>query len=388
MIADGASRKEILDDLCHSIDVVASPVISTVLLVDADGERLWHTAGSLVPREWLPVVSPLRISPHAGCCGAAAFLKERVIVADVATDINWLDEYRDLAIKNGIRAAWSEPILTNDGEVLGTFALYSSEPRIPTDAEIELIQGAGHIARIAIERQRSHRALEEALVEIKNSENKLRTIIDTIPALAWSARPDGSAEFFNRRWLDYAGLSAEEAADWGWTVALHPEDRARLMDYWRYVLASGETGEVEARLRRFDGEFRWFLFRASPLRNDSGKVVKWYGTNTDLEDRKRAEDALRSNEQSLRLIVDSIPGFVTTFNAVGEVELQNRQVLEYTGKTAEEMKNWATNQILHPDDLPRVIDAWRRAIETGGRIDIEHRSRGADGVYRWFLARA
>ena len=123
MIADGASLKEILDDLCHSIDVVVSPVISTVLLMDADGERLWHTAGTLVPREWLPVVSPLRIFPHAGCCGAAAFMKERVIVADVATDINWLDEYRDLAIKNGIRAAWSEPILTKDGGVLGTFAL-------------------------------------------------------------------------------------------------------------------------------------------------------------------------------------------------------------------------------------------------------------------------
>jgi PAS domain-containing protein len=97
--------------------------------------------------------------------------------------------------------------------VLGTFALYSSEPRIPADAEIEIIEGAGHIALIAIERQRSHQALEEALGEIKNSENKLRTIIDTIPALAWSARPDGSAEFFNRRWLDYAGLPAEQAAD-------------------------------------------------------------------------------------------------------------------------------------------------------------------------------
>jgi formate hydrogenlyase transcriptional activator len=387
MIADGASLKDILNDLCCSIDVEASPVIATVLLMDPDGERLWHTAGTLVPRDWLPVISPLPISPHAGCCGAAAFLKERVIVADVATDINWLDEYRDLAIKNGIRAAWSEPILTKDGEVLGTFALYSSESRIPTDAEIELIEGAGHIARIAIERQRSHRALEEALVEIKNSENKLRTIIDTIPALAWSARPDGSAEYFNQRWLEYAGLSVEEAADWGWTVALHPDDRARLMDYWRHVLASGEAGEIEARLRRFDGEFRWFLFRASPLRNASGKVVKWYGTNTDLEDRKRAEDALRSNEQSLRLILDSIPGQIAVMTAGGEVELLNRQILEYFGKTTEELKNWATNNTFHPDDLARTIDSWKRALEAGQSFDFENRGRRADGVYRWFHVR-
>src|ERR1700720_5061450 len=134
----------------------------------------------------------------------------------------------------------------------------------------------------------------------------IRLVVDTIPALAWSARPDGSAEFFNQRWLDYAGLTGEEVADWGWTVALHPEDRDRLMDYWLHLLASGEAGEIEARLRRFDGEYRRFLFRASPLRNDSGKIVQWYGTNTDVEERKRAEEALRSNEQSLRLIVDTI----------------------------------------------------------------------------------
>jgi len=112
-----------------------------------------------------------------------------------------------------------------------------------------------------------------------------------------------------------------------------------------------------------------------------------HGRNTDLGERKRAEEAIGANEQSLRLIVDSIPGFVSIMNAAGEVELQNRQVLEYTGKTAEEMKNWAASDTLHPDDLPHVIDAWRRAIETGEPIDLEHRSRGVDGVYRWFHAR-
>jgi len=110
-------------------------------------------------------------------------------------------------------------------------------------------------------------------------------------------------------------------------------------------------------------------------------------TNTDLGERKPAKKPVRANEQSLRLIVDSIPGFVSILNAAGEVELQNRQVLEYTGKTAEEMKNWAASETLHPDDLPHVTDAWRRAIETGEPIDLEHRSRGVDGVYRWFHAR-
>jgi len=263
--------------------------------------------------------------------------------------------------------------------------MYYPEPREPQSSDLELINAAGHIALIAIEVQRSHLALKKALVEIKNSENRLRTIIETIPALAWSARPDGSAEFFNRRWLDYSGLSAEEASDWGWTVALHPEDRDRLMDYWRRLLASREAGEIEGRLRRLDGEYRWFLFRASPLRNDSGRIVKWYGTNTDIEGRKRAEEALRTTERELRLAFDTIPGFVWTMTAAGQVELVNPQMLAYFGKTLEELKEWGL--FVHPDDRARVNAYWRSTIGAEQAYDVEHRLRRADGVYRWFHSR-
>ncbi len=388
MMASGASLSEVLNDLCASIDAHAPPVASMVCLMDPEGKQLLPGASPRVPAAFTAAITPWTIGPNRGSCGTAAFTKQRVIIPDISDDPRWPDEARDLALSYGFCAAWSEPLISKDGEVLGTFCLSYAEPRIPNSRDLELIEAASHIALVAIELDRSHRALKEALVEIKNSENKLRTIVDTIPALAWSARPDGSAEFFNQRWLDYAGLSAEEASGWGWTAAIHPEDRDGLMDYWRHLLASGETGEIEARLRRFDGEFRWFLFRANPLRNDSGKVVKWYGTNTDIEEWKRAEGTLRSNEQSLRLIVDSIPGFVSTANAAGEVELVNRQVLEYFGKTTEELKNWATSDALHPDDLARLTDAYTHSIETGQPRDVETRSRGADGVYRWFHLRS
>jgi PAS domain S-box-containing protein len=387
MMANGASLTEVLNDLCASIDAHAPPVASMVCLMDPDGKELVPGAGPHISAALTAAIRPWPIGPNRGSCGTAAFTKQRVIIPDISNDPRWPDEARDLALNHGFCAAWSEPLISKDGEVLGTFCLSYAEPRIPNSQDLELINAAAHIALIAIELERSRLALKNALVEVQNSKNKLRTIIDTIPALAWSARPDGSAEFFNRRWLDYAGLSLEEAADWGWTAAVHPEDRPRLIDYWRHVLASGETGEIEGRLHRFDGEYRWFLFRASPLRNESGKIVKWYGTNTDIEERKRAEEALRSNEQSLRQIVDSIPGFVSTVNAAGEIELLNRQVLEYFGKTMEELKNWDTIGAIHPEDLPRVVDAYRRAIETGQPVDHEHRTRGADGVYRWFHAR-
>ena len=110
----------------------------------------------------------------------------------------------------------------------------------------------------------------------------IRLVVDAIPTLAWSAGPDGSADFFNQRWLDYTGLSGEQALGWGWEVAIHPDDLPRILEAFRKALNTLKPFEVEGRFRRFDGEFRWFLFRASPLRDQSGKVAKWYGTNTDL----------------------------------------------------------------------------------------------------------
>ena len=215
----------------------------------------------------------------------------------------------------------------------------------------------------------------------------IRLVVDTIPTLAWSAGPDGSADFFNQRWLDYTGLSAKQALGSGWEVAIHPADLPRILETFRDALNSVKPYEVEGRFRRFDGEFRWFLFRASPLCDDSGKVVKWYGTNTDIEDRKRAEDALRSHEQNLRLLVDTIPGHIVTTTPTGEIELLNRRVLEYFDKTPEELVNWRTSDAIHPDDLALTIAAWTRAIQTGEPYEREHRLRRADGAYRWFHTR-
>ena len=140
-------------------------------------------------------------------------------------------------------------------------------------------------------------------------------------------------------------------------------------------------------MRRYDGAYRWFLFRANPLRDEAGQISRWFGTNIDIEERRRDEEALRASELSWRQIVDNIPGLVATMGAMGEVEFLNRQVLEYFGKTNEELKNWSLIGAVHPDDLPRVVEARARAIETGQIYDVEHRCRRADGVYRWFQVR-
>jgi PAS domain S-box-containing protein len=236
------------------------------------------------------------------------------------------------------------------------------------------------ILRIAGGRKRSFGEVKAKVA------NQLRLVVDTIPTLAWVVRRDGSAEFFNRRWLDYTGLSREQAVDWGFLVAIHPDDVPRMLAKYKEALNSGQPFEMEGRFRRFDGEFRWFLFRGSPWHDESGKVVKWYGTNTDLEDRKRAEEVLRASEQNFRLIVDSIPGLVNATTANGEVELVSQRVLDFFGKTFEEVKkDWVS--LVHPDDRERTLALWGHSLKTGEAFDYEHRVRRADGVYRWFHSR-
>jgi PAS domain S-box-containing protein len=220
------------------------------------------------------------------------------------------------------------------------------------------------------------------------SEHQLRLIIDAIATLAWSARADGSPEFFNQRWLDYTGLSAEQALSSGWKLAIQPDDLPRMLEIFEQAVNARQSFEAEGRLRRCDGEFRWFLFRGSPLRDESGKVIKWYGTNTDIEDGKRVADVLRADVKSFRQIIDSIPGVIVILTIEGQVELVNREGLEYFGKTLEELKSWSVQDVVHPDDVPAALTAWRHAVETGEPYNSDHRNRRADGVYRWFHSRA
>jgi PAS domain S-box-containing protein len=130
-------------------------------------------------------------------------------------------------------------------------------------------------------------------------EGQLRVLLDTIPTLVWQTSADGSAEFLNRRWLEYTGLSADEARGWSWSAALHPDDRDSLIQTWQAILRSGQPGEAEARLRRADGQYRWFLFRCEPLHDETGKLTGWCGTNTDIEDRKRVEDDVSRSKEIL-----------------------------------------------------------------------------------------
>jgi formate hydrogenlyase transcriptional activator len=387
MIASGACLADILERLCETVDAQASNIKSAVMLMDADGMHLRPAAGPRLPKGWIEAITPLEIGPTVGSCGSAAFMKQRVIVSDIATDPLWANR-RDLALCYGLRAAWSQPLVSKNQHVLGTFGMYYTEPRSPSETDLRLIEGAGHIAVIAIEGERSQEALRSAFEEVRNSEARLRKIIDTIPTLAWCSLPDGTGIFWNRRWHEYTGLSLEVVRGWGWQDAIHPEDLKEITDKWLGFLAAGQPGEVEGRLRRFDGMYRWFLFRAEPLRDESGNIVNWYGTDTDIDDLKRAEAKLRKDEEELRSMTDAIPQTIIVLNPDGKAIYANRVALEYTGLSLEDVQtDDFRTRVFHRDDVQRVREEQHNALSSSLPFENEQRALGKDGKYRWFLIR-
>jgi formate hydrogenlyase transcriptional activator len=226
------------------------------------------------------------------------------------------DERVPARLKEGIAAQGLDvgPLvfvpLTTPHRRLGALGMSGPPGTVYSSDDIGFLRLIGRVVAFAIDDNFNLRQAEAARAELQRqneklqrSERELREVIETIPSMAWSAAAGGAAEFFNRRWLDYAGLTADQAQGWGWTTAVHPDDLNVLVEYWQGILASGKPGEIEGRLRRFDGVYRWFLFRATPAFDESGKVVKWYGTNTDIEERKKAEQILAVQNTRLQLLL-------------------------------------------------------------------------------------
>jgi PAS domain S-box-containing protein len=212
---------------------------------------------------------------------------------------------------------------------------------------------------------------EEALLA---RERELNIIVNTVPALAWSAQPDGSAEFFNQHYLAYVGLPLEQLQGSGWTVAIHPDDLGALFAAWQSMMAAGKAGEVEARLRRFDGQYRWFLFRGNPMLDESGNILKWYGTNTDIDDRKRAEEQLRRSEAFLAegqklSRLGNFSWLVRTDEIKWSEQLYRIFEFELGAPVTFEL----IGSRVHPDDLPLMLDMIGKAQRGVSDFEYEHR---------------
>jgi formate hydrogenlyase transcriptional activator len=228
--------------------------------------------------------------------------------------------------------------------------------------------------------------VEEAL---RRSEQQLRDVIETIPAMAWTTDPNGSRDFANHRWQEFTGMSVSEMAGDGWKKMIHPEDLARHTEKCHHSLTTGAPFENEVRVRRAsDGQYRWFLHRGVAMRDDAGNILKWFGTGADIEDLKRAEAKLRQDEQELRRITDAIPLSIVVLNPNGRAIYANRVALDYTGLTLDDVVgNNFRERVFHPEDIERLRKCRQESLAAAVSFENEQRALGKDGKYRWFLVR-
>jgi len=218
-------------------------------------------------------------------------------------------------------------------------------------------------------------------------EREARLIVESMPGLGWSADPDGNFRYLNRGVSDYTGWQSGGPMGFGGVSVLHPEEVDRVIAHWRHCLHSGEIYESEHRLRRHDGIYRWFRAVAKPSYDASGRIDGWYGVTLDIDDRKRAEEALKAREQELRTTLDNIPGMIAAADARGRHEYANRRLIEYLGRDLPDAQTHPWSEIIHPDDREAVLAARERNVALGQPFEVIYRRRRFDGAYRWFHVR-
>jgi formate hydrogenlyase transcriptional activator len=294
---------EVLTIIARLVESQAKDSFCTIWLPDEDGKHLYCAAAPSLPGFSDHVGSTL-ICEKGASCGTAVHRREPVYVTDIFAAPSW-DDYRDRMTPYGIRAVWSRPMFARAGKTLGTFAILYRESREPGEAELQLIENASHITGIAIEREQSQSALREAFARIEKSEAHLREIVDAIRHEVVVLGADGSAVYVNRTVLELIGLSESEVMDGDFrSRVFHPDDVERLREARNTGFAGTVPWENEVRVRRHDGQYRWYLIRYSPLFDEHGRVKQWYAAGMDIDDRKRNEERLRRENMMLREDID------------------------------------------------------------------------------------
>jgi len=290
-------------------------------------------------------------------------------------DVNLLKDVLKRAAQGAANFDFEHRLLMPDGSVKYIYNLSQSMKDEVGNEEV-----VGAIVDIT-ERRRAEEALRQ-------SEQRFRLVVESIPGLVVTTTLEGELEFVNRRAVDYFGRNLEQLKGWRTSDAVHPDDLASAIAVWRHSIEKGISYDIDHRLRGSDGVYRWFHVCGRPLRDAQGLIVRWYALLTDIDDRKKAEQKLKEQEMELRQVLDFAPQLIAVFGSRREPLFTNRTALDYFGLTLDEWRGKSPRcDVGHPDDSERLQDQWDRAMSRGAAFEIEVRLRKGDGSYRWFLSR-
>jgi PAS domain S-box-containing protein len=318
MIATDAPLQEILTLMCRTIDELSPRARCSILLLDRDGLHLRHGAAPSLPEAYIHAIDGVAIGPAVASCGSAAFTRRQVIVSNIADDPLWID-YRDLALGHGLQACWSTPVISSDGTVLGTFAVYYGEPQQPTDADLRLIERMAHFACIAIERKRTEEALRKSEERYAQATAAGRVGVWELDVATGTYHGD-----LNLKGL-FGYLGDELSTDpYVWLNLVHRDDQSIAMDHWQRIV-SGERDDYnyELRMLKKDGTIIWTDVRGHAVRAHGGQVTQLFGATVDITERKLAQDALARSEHQLRTVLDALPVGVWFIDQDGKPLLAN-----------------------------------------------------------------
>jgi PAS domain S-box-containing protein len=325
------------------------------------------------------------VRADSGCtCGMALRTRERAIATDVET-CDFIAGTQHLAryLQADIHATQSTPLLSRSGHLLGMLSTHWREPHEPSETDLQRFDVLARQAADLLERAQAEVALRASEARLRESEAQFRTLADNISQFAWMADEKGWIFWYNQRWYDYTGTTLEQMQGWGWKQVHHPDHVDRVVQRIQHSWDTGEIWEDTFPLRGKDGCYRWFLSRAQPIRDADGSIVRWFGTNTDITEKRAAEEALRESEERLRVIVGQTRAGIAQTDLTGHFELVNERYCEITGFSRDELLGMRMQEITHPEDLPRNLELFQRMTAEGVPFVIEKRYLRKDGSEVW-----
>jgi PAS domain S-box-containing protein len=375
MIASGAPLHNTLDLLLRVVEAQSPEMITSILLLEADGGRLRHGAAPRLPEAYVRGIDGVRIGESVGSCGTAAWRREPVFVADIAHDPLWA-RYSDLALPHGLRACWSTPIFGPAGKVLGTFAIYYREPAQADARHVQLIQIATHTAAICI----NHHRVEQAL---SLSEARARAVADHSPVGIFMCDPDGKNVYTNRAISAQFGVPDSQEVGDRWPEFLHPDDRARVVATWlEYLARPGPGYDAEVRARRLDGTERILQVSASPV-HEGGQLLGHVGNSVDITERKQTERVLHERESRLRAIIETDPECVKLLSPEGELlEMNPAGLAMLEARSLAEARAKPLLEFVLPEYRPPYEALMAHALR-GESGALEFEIVGLRGTRRW-----